>query len=378
MKFARVLVQPVLSLLCLSMGHTAERAFKFPEKQERSGVQGGFWDVGACYVSGQPTEGALKELAKEGVKTVICLRGVAEMDDRSVVPFDEPGVLKDLGINYVHIPMGEDSEYNPTVVERFARALDRADGRVLLHCTVAWRASYVWAGYLNRLRGVPLDEAVHVGESMNFSANRFERLLGAKTTYAASKSRVGAVPPRMPRNVRSDSKVKVGVPVALRQDPDDFMAFALWQMGDVFNSSQPTEEQFHELRSKGVKTIINVRTDEEMKTLGFDEEAVVKSLGMEYVHVPLQDLGTYTPENLAKIAAAIEGSKGKTLLHCNTATRTSSVWIAYLVKYHGFVLDDAVRHGEAMRFSNLFPKLLGHDLVYKLKPKSNNRVCGEG
>ena len=35
-----------------------------------------------------------------------------------------------------------------------------ADGKVLLHCTIAWRASHLWAAYLIRERKVPVAEAL--------------------------------------------------------------------------------------------------------------------------------------------------------------------------------------------------------------------------
>jgi hypothetical protein len=35
-----------------------------------------------------------------------------------------------------------------------------ADGKVLLHCTIAWRASHLWAAYLIRERNVPVAMAL--------------------------------------------------------------------------------------------------------------------------------------------------------------------------------------------------------------------------
>jgi hypothetical protein len=38
---------------------------------------------------------------------------------------------------------------------------------VLLHCTVAWRASHLWAAYLIAERGVPVEEALANARAIN-------------------------------------------------------------------------------------------------------------------------------------------------------------------------------------------------------------------
>jgi hypothetical protein len=38
---------------------------------------------------------------------------------------------------------------------------------VLLHCTVAWRASHLWAAYLIQERGVPVEDALANARAIN-------------------------------------------------------------------------------------------------------------------------------------------------------------------------------------------------------------------
>jgi hypothetical protein len=45
--------------------------------------------------------------------------------------------------------------------------MSSADGKVLLHCTVAWRASHLWAAYLIRDRKVPVDAALKHARQIN-------------------------------------------------------------------------------------------------------------------------------------------------------------------------------------------------------------------
>ena len=45
--------------------------------------------------------------------------------------------------------------------------MNAADGKVLLHCTIAWRASHLWAAYLIRERNVPAATAVAQARAIN-------------------------------------------------------------------------------------------------------------------------------------------------------------------------------------------------------------------
>ena len=119
------------------------------------------------FISGQPTEQGLRELQKQGVTTVVNLRSPEEMKAR--VPFDEPAVVKSLGMTYVYIPMRGNAEfpYSPEGLKTFAAAMHDATGKVLLHCTVAWRASHMWAAYLIQYRGVPVETALAEARSIN-------------------------------------------------------------------------------------------------------------------------------------------------------------------------------------------------------------------
>jgi uncharacterized protein (TIGR01244 family) len=118
------------------------------------------------FVAGQPTEKALRELRAKGVTTIVNLRMPEEM---ARVGFDEAALAKELGIRYVHIPMRGTPEnpYGPKALDAFAAAMSSADAKVLLHCTIAWRASHLWAAYLIRERNVPVAEALRQTRAIN-------------------------------------------------------------------------------------------------------------------------------------------------------------------------------------------------------------------
>lgn len=118
------------------------------------------------FIAGQPTEKALHALAAQGVTTVINLRMPEEL---TRLGFDEKTLVGSLGMKYVHIPMrgGEgETAYSPATLAKFTSAMKAANGKVLLHCTIAWRASHIWAAYLIQ-EGVPEAEALQHARGIN-------------------------------------------------------------------------------------------------------------------------------------------------------------------------------------------------------------------
>ncbi|MFL5482043.1 MAG: fused DSP-PTPase phosphatase/NAD kinase-like protein [Gemmatimonadaceae bacterium] len=119
------------------------------------------------FISGQPTEQALRDLAAQGVKTVVNLRTPPEMATR--VPFDEKALVQQLGMKYVYLPMrgNEEYPYSPDDLRDFGKAMKETKGKLLLHCTVAWRASHMWAAYLIQFRDLPVATALDQARKIN-------------------------------------------------------------------------------------------------------------------------------------------------------------------------------------------------------------------
>jgi uncharacterized protein (TIGR01244 family) len=134
----------------------------------RGQFQDKFASVGEdVFISGQPTADALRDLHARGVTTVVNLRTPEEMSKR--VSFDEAALVKNLGMQYVYIPVRGNAEfpYSPDALKTFAAAMSDAKGKVLLHCTVAWRASHMWAAYLIQYRHVPVETALAQARTIN-------------------------------------------------------------------------------------------------------------------------------------------------------------------------------------------------------------------
>ena len=117
------------------------------------------------FITGQPKQAGLRELKKRGVTTIVNLRTPPEMEH---IGFDEPALIKELGMKYVYLPGDATMPYSPATVASFAKVMEETtDGKVALHCTVAWRASHLWAAYLIKDRGVEVNAALDNARAIN-------------------------------------------------------------------------------------------------------------------------------------------------------------------------------------------------------------------
>lgn len=122
----------------------------------------------SIYFAGQPTQEGLKALSDRGVKIVVNLRSVKEM--QTAVDFDEAVFVKELGMKYVHIPMTP-STFSSKDVARLKEVLDLASigtnkqSRILIHCASSNRVGAMWAAYLNRELGFDSDKAIEYGKN---------------------------------------------------------------------------------------------------------------------------------------------------------------------------------------------------------------------
>jgi uncharacterized protein (TIGR01244 family) len=89
-------------------------------------------------------------------------------------------------------------------------------------------------------------------------------------------------------------------------------------------AGQPTDEGLRELKARGFKTVINLRTDAEEGVAG--EEAVVKGLGLRYVRVPIT-AASFSVEDAKAVRAVLDDpSAAPVLLHCHSSNRVGGVW----------------------------------------------------
>ncbi len=112
------------------------------------------------------------------------------------------------------------------------------------------------------------------------------------------------------------------------QDIDNYR-----QYSPSFSSSgQPTAEQLKAVSEAGFKRVIYLAfTDNKSAIVA--EDRVVKSLGMDYLHIPV-DFEQPTLEDFEDFAAVLKRHKNiRTLLHCQVNMRASTFSFLYRVIY---------------------------------------------
>lgn len=119
------------------------------------------------YAGGQPSPDQLSRLQREGVRTVINLRGPDEP-----LEFDESAEAGRLGLRYVALPIRGADDLDADRVRRFGQALDEArrEGGVLIHCATSNRVGAMVALDAALNRGQPLDAALELGRAAGLAA----------------------------------------------------------------------------------------------------------------------------------------------------------------------------------------------------------------
>jgi len=103
-------------------------------------------------------------------------------------------------------------------------------------------------------------------------------------------------------------------PVAL--DTTGMFQAKFAQVGDdIFIGGQPTARALRDLKARGVTTIVNLRTAEEMARVSFDEGALARELGIRYVHLPMRGTAELPYGPAAVTALAEGGGEGTAALH---------------------------------------------------------------
>ena len=122
-------------------------------------------------------------------------------------------------------------------------------------------------------------------------------------------------------------------------------------MKDIYNyqflneslssSGMPTAEQMKEVAEAGTQVVINLALDTSPGALP-NEAAVVESLNMKYIHIPVE-WNNPTKQNLDDFFAVMDEHKDdKVLVHCQANYRASSFIMMYRVLRLGWKKEDAV------------------------------------
>jgi protein tyrosine phosphatase (PTP) superfamily phosphohydrolase (DUF442 family) len=134
----------------------------------------------------------------------------------------------------------------------------------------------------------------------------------------------------------------------------------LYRYQNFYIGGQPTYESLLWLKSRGVKRIINLRSEKENSDFSgsaFNEVNISQRAGIEYYSVPVDGLKDYTPEKLNALSSLLT-QKDSILIHCASGVRATDFFMAYLVKNRGYSVNEAVEVGKKLKFTLPLEKLL--------------------
>jgi len=103
----------------------------------------------------------------------------------------------------------------------------------------------------------------------------------------------------------------------------------------LITGGQPTEDQIRDAAAEGVQTVINLATINPRYSLP-DEEGLVRSLGMNYYHIPVVWSAPTLSDWLAFEKMFSELPPQKILLHCAANYRVSAFYSLYAMKHLGW------------------------------------------
>ena len=117
------------------------------------------------------------------------------------------------------------------------------------------------------------------------------------------------------------------------------------QFGDFIFAGQFAAEDIPKIKEAGVTQVISLRKAEE---LDWDEAKAVNDAGLKHVSVAFQSPSELTDEKISQLRKLLGEADGKTLLHCGSANRVATVWIAHRVLDDGIEVDAAIEEAKTI------------------------------
>ena len=117
---------------------------------------------------------------------------------------------------------------------------------------------------------------------------------------------------------------------------------------NLFRGGQPTGEGWKHLAKLGVKTVIDLRRENEKGTHSIKAESrAVEAAGMRYVSIPMQGIVAPSEEQISKAMSLLESGE-PVFVHCREGKdRTGTVIACYRIKNEGWQNHRALKEAKA-------------------------------
>ena len=134
---------------------------------------------------------------------------------------------------------------------------------------------------------------------------------------------------------------------------------------NYYRGAQPEGQDYNDLASLGVKTVINLIKDEKG-----EEVATVQRMGMKYVHIPMTTGTAPTPDQIKQFLSLVEDPANQPVfVHCvGGKHRTGVMTAVYRMTEDGWNSDQAFREMKQYKFGADFLHPEFKSFVYHYQP----------
>ena len=124
----------------------------------------------------------------------------------------------------------------------------------------------------------------------------------------------------------------------------------------LYTAGQPAASDWQAIKARGVRTVINLRTPEELKDR--DEAAEVRAAGLRYVEIPVSGAEGINPANARALHAALAPAHGGgVLVHCASGNRAGALLALEQRDFDGVAAERALEIGKSGGVTGLEGKL---------------------
>jgi protein tyrosine/serine phosphatase len=135
----------------------------------------------------------------------------------------------------------------------------------------------------------------------------------------------------------------------------------------LYRGAQPEGRDFADLKALGVKTIVNLTSDDADP----NEQAMVEAAGLTYVHIPMSTHTVPTSAQLTQFLGLVnDPASGPVYVHCvGGRHRTGVMTAAYRMTHHGWTGEQAFKEMKQYKYGPDFLHSEFKAFVYSYRPE---------
>lgn len=127
-------------------------------------------------------------------------------------------------------------------------------------------------------------------------------------------------------------------------DPSTLLDNACQPEQDLLTGGQPGRECLKAARAAGYRTVVNLRAAGEFDA--FDEDRVVRELGLDYVCIPVANANGLSAEAVASLDTVLaDAQRRPALIHCGSGNRVGALFAMHACRKRGLSIEEALACG---------------------------------